>query len=54
MELRKVIKDILIENQGILLPPVRKSAVLADDKVPMLGRLETTHLDILPFFPSGF
>ena len=37
-----------------LLPPVRKSAVLAGDKIPMFGRLGNTHLDILPFFPSDF
>jgi hypothetical protein len=38
----------------LLLPPVKKYPVLAGEKVPMVGQLENTHLDILPFFPSDF
>jgi hypothetical protein len=41
-------------KQPLLLPPVKKSPVLDDKKVPMVGQLENTHLDILPFFPSDF
>jgi len=35
-----------------ILPPVKKSPVLDGEKVPIVGQLENTHLDILPFFLS--
>jgi hypothetical protein len=44
--------DMNAVSRAFILPPVRKSAVLAGEKVLMIGRLENTHLDILPFFPS--
>jgi hypothetical protein len=47
-------QSLFLLMRAFLLTPVKKYPVLDGEKVPIVGRLGNTHLDILPFFPSDF